>query len=133
MTALPAPDLFAEIFAPGDEAGAGLAQLAAGAPLWGTPEEWAELVASLRAFEDRWGSAARLAGWSLVALYGLDPVAPRARVCRMGAAFLACAPGRQVLEVDGEAIRIVTRTAARLRIFKGEAEGAVVAWELRPE
>jgi hypothetical protein len=59
---------------------AGLAQLERCPPLWGDRLEWTELVAGLRAFEERWGDLARSAGWSLLQLYGLDPVAPRARL-----------------------------------------------------
>jgi hypothetical protein len=109
---------------------AGLAQLKRCPPLWGDRLEWTELVASLRAFEERWGKIAESAGWSLLQLYGLDPDAPRARVGRMGAAFLACMPGRQVIAVDDRAITVVTRTASRLRIFRGDGAGAVLAWEL---
>jgi hypothetical protein len=65
-----------------------------------------------------------------VQLYGLDPVAPRARVGRMGAAFLACMPGRQVIAVDDKAITMMTRTSSRLRVYRSEPdEGAVLAWE----
>jgi hypothetical protein len=88
-------------------------------------------VAGLRAFEERWGAIARSAGWSLMQLYGLDPKAPRARVGRMGAAFLASMPGRRVIAVDDKAITMVTRTSARLRIYRAEQDaGAVLAWEL---
>jgi hypothetical protein len=127
-----APDLFSlsPIAAADPVVLAGLAQLADRPPLWGSKADWAELVAGLRAFEDRWGKAARTARWSLVQLYGLCPVAPRARLSRMGGAFLACLPGRLVADVDAEAISVVGRTAARLRIFKAEPAGAVVAWRL---
>jgi hypothetical protein len=86
MTAHPATaDLFAERDAFGlpaiagpvpDVVLAGFATLAGGPPLWGARMEWCELVEALRSFESRWGGVARLAGWSLIALYGLDPVAP---------------------------------------------------------
>src|SRR5215470_8673059 len=47
------------------------------------------------------------------------------------AAFLANLHGdRQTTSVDPTAIRITTRTASRLRIFKAKAEGAVLAWDL---
>jgi hypothetical protein len=49
----------------------------------------------------------------------------------MGAAFLVALRGHQVVEVGAEAITVVTRTAARLRIFRGEPDqGAVLAWEI---
>jgi hypothetical protein len=63
-------------------------------------------------------------------LYGLDPIAPRARVGRIGAAFLVALRGHQVVEVDHRAITVVTRTSARLRVYRGEVDtGAVLAWE----
>jgi hypothetical protein len=67
MTARPAiaPDIFAPIAGPADDVLAGLTRLADGPPLWGSKAEWAELVAGLRAFEDRWGGPARRARWSL--------------------------------------------------------------------
>jgi hypothetical protein len=121
MAALGAPDLFAEIFAPADEVAAGLGALAQSAPLWGTRLEWTELVTALQSFEGRWGGVARLAGWSVVQLYGLDPVAPRNRLSRMGAGFLASLPGRQVLAVDhgaGERAVILPRKTSRQSVLK---------------
>jgi hypothetical protein len=109
----------------------GLADLAASAPLWGEHPEWIELLTNVQAFAARWHSSATAAGWSLPQLYGLDPVAPRARVGRMGAAFLVALRGHQVVEVDRHAITMVSRTAARLRLFRGEADpGVVLAWKL---
>jgi hypothetical protein len=108
-----------------------LAQLERGPPLWGDPVEWLELVTRLCAFEQPWGARARLAGWTLTQLYGLDPIAPRARVGRMGAAFLVGLRGDQVVELDHRAIKMVTRTSARLRVYRGEVDdGAVLAWTL---
>lgn len=124
-------DLFDLIFAPADEVAAGLDLLARSPPPWGDREAWAELVANLRAFEERWGGIARAAGWSVVQLYGLDPDAPHARLSRMGGAWLACMPGRQVIAVDDRAITVVMRTASRLRIYRGDGDQeAVLAWTL---
>ncbi len=132
MTALPVNrDPFDLIFVPADEVAAGLEQLEHSPPLWGDRAEWLELVARLRAFEMPFGGRARLAGWTQVQLYGLDPVAPRARVGRMGAAFLVALRGHQVIEVDAKAITMVARTAARLKVYRGEVDpDAVVAWEI---
>jgi len=134
----PAPDLFTplvdplgELFADSDAVHAGLAQLERGPPLWGDRAEWLELVARLRAFEQPWGARARLSGWTPLQLYGLDPVAPRARVGRIGAAFLVALRGHQVVDVDHRAITMVARTSARLRVHRGEVDpGAVLAWEI---
>jgi hypothetical protein len=124
-------DPLGDLFAESDQVAAGLGLLEQSPPLWGDSAEWRQLVARLRAFEQPWGARARLAGWSPLQLYGLEPVAPRARVGRMGAAFLVALRGHQVVEVGAEAITVVTRTAARLRLYRGEADpGAVLAWEL---
>jgi hypothetical protein len=108
---------------------AGLGLLAHHAPLWGDASSWTELLGALRAFHDRWTAPARAAGWSDVQLFGLDPNAPRARLSRMGGAFLACLPGRQVLGVDARRIALVTRTSARLSVYCPEAGGTLA--ELR--
>jgi hypothetical protein len=138
MTARPAPDLFADRDVFGlpalggpvpDAILAGLATLAMGAPLWGNETDWRELVDRLQAFATRWHYSASAAGWSPTQLFGVCPTAPRARLSRAGAAFLACAPGRQVVEVDSVAIRVVCRTASRLSVYKPETGGAL-PWEI---
>jgi hypothetical protein len=108
---------------------AGLALLEQCVPLWGEHPEWMDLVARLRAFEERWGATAEAARWTQVELWGVDPVAPRARLSRMGGAWLASLRNHQVIQVDPEAIRLVTRTSARLSVYRPE-EGGVLAWEL---
>jgi len=114
-----------------DDVLAGLAKLATSPPIWGSEAEWLELTAGLQAFSVRWFRPAAAAGWSVVDLFGLCPVAPRARLSRMGAAFLACLRGHHVVEVDHRAITMVTRTSSRLRVFRGEPDaGVVLAWEL---
>jgi hypothetical protein len=130
MTAEPIPTEDRDVFGLLPVAVAGLAQLERCQPLWGDRLEWVELVVALRAFEERWGDPARSAGWSLVQLYGLDPAAPRARLSRTGGAFLASLSAHQVIGVDTHRIHVVTRTAARMSIYKPE-EGAVLAWSLR--
>jgi hypothetical protein len=56
-------------------------------------------------------------------------IAPRARLSRMGGAFLASLPGRQMLGVDTRRIALVTRTSARLSVYCPEA-GGVLAWDV---
>jgi hypothetical protein len=86
MTALPAPDLFAQIFAPADEVAAGLALLARSPPLWPIDAaRWAAALASVAAFEQRWGGQALMRGWSPPQLYGLHSTAPYANLAAMGA------------------------------------------------
>jgi hypothetical protein len=61
----------------------------------------------------------------------LDPAAPRARVGRIGAAFLVGLRGHQVISVDHRAIEMVARTLARLRVYRDDPDsGAVLAWTL---
>jgi hypothetical protein len=86
------------------------------------------LVDRLRAFSLRWHSPASAAGWSELELYGLDPDAPRNRLSRMGVAFLASLPGRQVLGVDTRRIALIARTSAKLSVYR-PADGGVLAWE----
>jgi hypothetical protein len=108
---------------------AGLALLEQSVPLWGEYLEWMDLVGRLRRLEERWGATADAAGWTPVELWGLDSAAPRARLSRMGGAFLACLRTHQVICIDPEAIRLVTRTSARLAVYRPEA-GGVLAWEI---
>jgi hypothetical protein len=128
MTARPAIDQ-RDVFGLLPVAVAGLAQLEQSAPLWGDRLEWTELVGRLRVFEERWSAAADAAGWTLVELWGLDPVAPRARLSRMGGAWLASLRNHQVIQVDPDAIRLVTRTSARLSVYR-PGSGAVLGWEI---
>jgi hypothetical protein len=134
MAAKPAiADPLGGLFAEADEVQAGLAQLEHSPPLWGGRLEWLELVARLRAFEVPWGARARLAGWSLLTLYGICREAPRARIGRLGAGFLVALRGHQVVAVDQVGMLLVSRTAARLRLLRGKPdEGTVLAWEVMP-
>lgn len=135
MTARPAPDLFDAFGLPPlagpvpDSVLAGLGAIAAGAPLWGSPTEWANLIDRIRTWACRWNGVATAAGWDVAALYGVSAEAPQVRRDIMGGAWLACRPGYQTLAIDHEAIRIVGRTAARLSIYP-PAPGGVLAWEL---
>jgi hypothetical protein len=112
-----------------DPVSAGLAHLKRRGPLWGDRATWAELLIAVGAFHARWSSPCRAAGWSDVQLFGLDPDAPRNRLSLMGGAFLASSPGRQVLGVDARRIALITRTGAKLSVYR-PAGGGVLAWEL---
>jgi hypothetical protein len=113
-----------------DPVSAGLASLERRPPLCSDRPEWTELLAAIGIFHARWTAPCRTAGWSDVELCGLDPVAPRARLSRMGGAFLACLRSHQVIGVDAQRIRLVTPTSARLSIYRPE-DGGVLAWEVR--
>jgi hypothetical protein len=140
MSVRPAPGLFADrdvfglpplVDAIPDAVLIGLATLATSAPLWGDEHDWRALVDRLQAFAARWYCPATAAGWLDVQLFGLDPIAPRARVGRMGAAFLVGLRGHQVISVDHRAIEMVARTSARLRVYRDEPDsGAALAWTL---
>jgi len=112
-----------------DQVSAGLVRLERGAPLWGDRAIWAELLVAVGTFHARWTGPCRAAGWSDVQLFGLDRDAPRNRLSRMGGAFLASLPGRQVLGVDTRRIALITRTSAKLSVYR-PADGGVLAWEL---
>jgi hypothetical protein len=61
----------------------------------------------------------------------VSPDAPQARRDMLGGAWLANLHGdRQTTAVDPTAIRITTRTAARLSIYK-PAGGGTLAWDRR--
>jgi hypothetical protein len=49
----------------------------------------------------------------------------------MGGAFLASLRAHRVIAVDANAIMMVTRTSARLRVYRSEIDpGAVLSWTL---
>jgi hypothetical protein len=59
-----------------------------------------------------------------VQLFGVCPAAPRS-----GGAFLASLRAHQVIGLDAQRIRVVTRTSARMSIYRPE-DGGVLAWAL---
>lgn len=131
MTAHSAVDLFEQIFAPADEVAAGLKLLARSRPLWPVDtDRWAAAVATLKAFEERWGGQARARGWDSLNLYGLSRTAPYANLAAMGAAWVLARSGHRAVAVTHELVLVMTYTGSMLRIFRGDGEGAVLAWEL---
>ena len=128
-----------------DEVRNGLELLRSSAPLWKVdePKRWLTVVDSVAAFAERWDGQARACGWTSVQLYGLHRRAPWANVAGMGAAFLIAADGRPVpillalkggpaIAVDQEAIRIVSPSGSKLRIYRRPPDpAAVLAWELK--
>ena len=65
----------------------------------------------------------------MTGLYGLSPDAAQVRRDLMGGAWLANLHGHQTTAIDRTAIRITTRTAARMSVYK-PAAGGVLSWEL---
>jgi hypothetical protein len=106
-----------------------LAKLADGPPLWGNEIEWRELAERLRAWSRRWHGPATAAGWSTVQLFGLNALAPSARLQHMGGAFLAYRPDSQTIAVDSTAITLVVRTSSRMTVYK-PGDGGTLAWEI---
>jgi hypothetical protein len=131
--AVPAPrerdsgtDPLAEIFAPADEARAGIAQLRSAPALWPVGfDRWQEILAAIEAFEIQHGAVARARGWLQTQLYGLHPTAPYARLDAMGAAWLIARTGHCVVSIDHVGMRLVTRTASRLQLLRGSADADV--------
>jgi hypothetical protein len=128
----PAADLFDEIFAPADEVAAGLQLLARSQPLWPIgAKRWAAAVASVAAFEQKFGGEARMCNWSNLALYGLSSTALFASLANMGAAWLVARSGHRVAAVTAESILLIAPTCSRLRIFRGEPDPTTaLAWSL---
>jgi hypothetical protein len=118
---------------------AGLTRLADGPPLWGTRLEWCELVEAVRSFEIRWGGHSKAGGapspgppgGRLLGFGAWTLRRPRVRLSRMGAAFLVSLRGHRVIDVDANAVTMVTRTSARLRAYRAEIDAdAVLAWSI---
>ena len=111
----------------------GLQVLAGGPPLW--PEDlvtWPMVVASVKAFAERWDGEARACGWPALSLYGLHRRAPWANLAAMGAAFVLARVGSRASAINGCAIETGSATGMPLRVYRTEPEpAAVLAWELR--
>ena len=134
MTAVPARvgDLFAPIATVPDDIVIGLSVLVDRSPLWPiSGPAWVDAVRAVRAFADRWHGEAAAAKWSTLALYGLHPISPFANISAMGAAWVLARSGHRVVAVPPDVIRLKTRTAATLGIYRPEADrGAVLPWLL---
>jgi hypothetical protein len=134
MTARPATaDLFGlpEIGHVPADVTRGLATLATGAPLWPVGRDrWAAMVTAIQAFAAVHDARARSCGWSSLSLYGLHHAAPYANLAAMGAAWVVARSGHRVAAVAADSILLVAPTGSRLRIYRGDDQGSVVAWDL---
>jgi hypothetical protein len=110
----------------------GLDRLTQSPPLFPVDEAtWRGVVGSVTDFAARWDGQARAAGWDSLALYGLHPGAPYARLAAMGAAFLIARAGLRTVAVSGEAIAVASYTGAHQRIYRTRLDpDTVPAWEL---
>jgi hypothetical protein len=108
----------------------GLALLASSMPLWPVPmAQWLSIADRVAAFARGWHGRAWICGWSLLALYGLCPRAPYARLDRMGAGWLAAR--HRTIAVDKFAFDLRSFTGAPLRIYRPMLEAeAVLPWEV---
>jgi hypothetical protein len=116
-----APDLFTPIADDVDpDVMAGLAALMHRPALWPLDRGtiWIDVVTRARAFAERWDRPCRVCGWSTLQLYGVDPKAPGARLSSLGVAWLVARTASQVLEVTPNVIKVTTRSASRLCIYK---------------
>jgi hypothetical protein len=121
----PLPDLNTHVLA-------GLDLLARSPALWpvGT-DRWADVLATVKGFEQAHGRPARARGWSDLSLYGLHRTAPYANLAGMGAAFFVARSGHRVAGIDGDGILLISPNGARLRIYRVEPdECAVAVWAL---
>jgi hypothetical protein len=125
--AKPAFDLFAATAARQNDAAAAPAEVLAGLdilaarrpPLWPVaPDRWLNIVDAVRSFAERWHAAARACGWSDLELYGLHRRAPYANLAAMGAAWLIAKSGHAVVEMNRDAITVVTVSSSRLRLYR---------------
>jgi hypothetical protein len=130
----PTCDLFASFVGAIDpDVLAGLDALIRAPPLWSLDRGtlWIDVVARVRTFAERWDGPARTCGWSALQLYGVDRRAPGARLSSLGSAWVAARSAFHVLEVTPNIIRVATRSASRLSIYKLPSDpGAVLAWDL---
>lgn len=104
----------------------------------GLPREWAEHFAKLLAgpvpgdfsptrwqaaldgalmFADRWAGEAHRLGWDASEVFGLDDIAPAARIDRRGLAWLL-GDGSQVVAMDRGGAEIRTRGGGRQRFYR---------------
>jgi hypothetical protein len=134
MTALPATaDLFETPTAVPDDVIIGLSVLLDRPPLWPiSGPAWIEAVGVVRGFAERWHGEAHAAGWGVLALYGLHHSSPFANISAMGAAWVLARSGHRVVAVLPDVIRLKTRTAAALGIYRPELDrGAALPGAMR--
>jgi hypothetical protein len=112
----------------------GLNALMQRAPLWPIrADRWASIVNECQRFADRHHATAVAAGWHPVALFGMSPRAPHARLEMLGAGWLIAVAGHHVLDVTRTEISLRTISGARLQIPRREPHpDAVLPWESAP-
>jgi hypothetical protein len=98
-----------------------LARLVQGPPPGDFQERhWQVVVDGALRFADEWAGRAYALGWRPEELFGLDQVAPSARVDRRGLAFLL-ANGARVVSIDESGADIFMPGGARQRFYRRAA------------
>lgn len=82
-----------------------------------TPTRWQAVIDGALRFADRWAVEAHRQGWGAQEVFGLDEVAPAARVDRSGLAWLL-GDGSQVVALDRNGADIMTRSGSRQRFYR---------------
>ena len=95
-----------------------LAQLSQGPPPGDFQERhWQTVIDGALGFADEWAGRAYALGWSPDELFGMDAVAPAARVDRRGLAFML-ANGARVVGIDERGADILMPGGARQRFYR---------------
>lgn len=81
---------------------------------------WRAIVDGALVFADQWATEAHRLGWTVEEVFGLDKVAPNARLDQRGLAWLL-GDGSTVAELDEQGADILTRRGARLRFYRKQA------------
>lgn len=87
------------------------------------PHRWHTVVDGALVFADQWASKAHALGWTVVELFGLDPIAPAARLDTRGLAFLLGNSAR-VVAIDSAGADIVTAQGSRQRFYRKQRRAA---------
>jgi hypothetical protein len=109
----------------------GLARLQVSPPLWDVSHErWAEIIATANKGALRWHNQAQLLGWRDIDLYGLHPVAPRARHDARGL-FFCLGPADRITAITAASATIGRMSGSALRFYRrADDTGAVLAWSV---
>lgn len=87
------------------------------------PARWQSVVDGALVFADQWAGKAHSLGWTVDELFGLDPVAPAARLDHRGLAFLL-GNGSRVVAIDRDGADIITGQGSRQRYYRQRARAA---------
>jgi len=83
------------------------------------PDRWRDILDGMLRFCDEWAGRAAALGWQPSEVFGLDLVAPQARVDRRGLG-LSLGNGERVIAIDIEGADIETRSGSRQRFYRNK-------------